>query len=99
MKKIIAFMLCCMMMVGALSAFAENGITPRIDCNHTYGTTIVPGKKGVDAGTCRLKDLYKEVCDECGTVVDSWAEYYPQHEGPIQEVNGVDICKACGDPA
>lgn len=99
MKKLVAFMLCCMMLAGSLCAFGEEGVMPCIDCNHTYGTTTVCVGSGLDAGKCREKDVYEEVCDDCGTVVDSWAEYYTVHEGPIHEVNGVDICEACGGRA
>lgn len=97
MKKIIAFMLCCVMMVGALSAFAEDAVMPCWDCDHKNSTHTETTT--VRVRTCYYKDVHKEICDDCGRTVDSYADYYTSHEGPIREENGVDICKACGDEA
>lgn len=99
MKKVIALMLCGMMMVGTLCAFAEEGIMPMNDCNHQYGTHDVCTQSGVKVGTCRYKNIYKVYCDECGRVVDSYAVFYTEHEGPIHVENEVDICQACGKKA
>ena len=38
MKKLTALLLCMMMLLGSLCVFAEDGITPLIDCDHQYGT-------------------------------------------------------------
>lgn len=96
MRKIIALLLCCMMMAGALCAFAEGTVEPRIDCNHdNYGTYERLSQSGVKVGTCRYKDVYKVYCAECDRVIDSYNVFYTEHEGPIQDENGVDVCQAC----
>ena len=99
MKKLTALLLCMMMLLGSLCVFAEDGITPLVDCDHQYGTHDVCVQSGVKVSTCKYKDVYKVYCDECGRVVGSYNNVYTSHEGPVKEVNGVDICQACGKKA
>lgn len=101
MKKFVCLLMVAMMALSlSLAVFAANGtVQPMIDCDHQYGTHDVLYQSGIRTGTCRYKDVYRVYCNECGRVVDSYNDFYTSHDGPIREVNGVDICQSCGKRA
>lgn len=90
MKKLIALVLCGMMMVGALCAFAAEGIMPRIDCDHSYGTTA----DLVDTDTigCIEIGYYEVTCNSCGACVRTYSRTLATHH----EWDGNNVCKNCG---
>lgn len=98
MKKIVAFMLCCMMMVGALSAFANDGVMPRIDCNHTYGLDDVDCSDVID---CCTTVYYTEwYCKDCGEYVKTTGtKYRYSHNWVTDIIDGeeVEICTKCDE--
>ncbi len=100
MKKLIAIMLCCMMMVGALSAFAEDGVMPCGDCNHSYGTYSVSVSEWIDSCT---KVSYKEVyCAECDEYLRTTnTKYTYSHDwratDDVHDGKTVYVCADCGE--
>lgn len=97
MKKIVAFMLCCMMMVGALSAFAADGVMPRIDCDHQYGTYEVE-QAPIEVNECTTKYVVKKYCNECDRPVGSSVSYDYHHTWVDEIIDGkpAKACYYCG---
>lgn len=97
MKKLVAFMLCCMMMVGALSAFAEDGVMPCWDCDHQYGTYEVE-QDPIEVDECKTKYVVKVYCSECDRCIDSYATYDYHHTWVDEIIDGkpAKACYYCG---
>lgn len=106
MKKLVAFMLCCMMMVGALSAFAtETEIETCSACTHkggtyTESTTVdrVCFSKTVHVITY-CADCDEELGDQYKTV--STSSHVGGKETVTDIIDGepveVTYCTACGE--
>lgn len=97
MKKIIAFMLCCMMMIGALSAFAGNGIMLRGGCIHIYGSFEVEHDP-IEVDECKTKYVVKEYCNECGECIATTTTYDIHHTWVDEIIDGkpAKACYYCG---
>jgi len=98
MKKIIAFMLCCMMMLGALNAFANDGVMPIGECDHNYGTH----KNSVTEHPNRCTTLkYDEIiCNYCDEVLrHDNVRYTYSHNWVTDIIDGkeVEICTKCDE--
>ena len=89
MKKVICALLVCCCVLGSVSVFAAD-VMPRIDSDHQYGTTDkLVSTRTIDV--CTKQYNYKVYCDECGRVVDEYADIVENHKF----VNGE--CLKCGD--
>ena len=96
MKKLVAFMLCCMMMVGALSAFAEDGIMPRIECFHRGDWITV--ETGEETDGCTTITYYEVYCEDCGDTLKEYSRSSTVHEWYDDIIDGeeVTVCGNCG---
>ena len=95
MKKLIAFMLCCMMMVGALSAFANDGVMPIAECpcTRTYDKHIGTRTEG-----CTVIKTYRVICRECSANLGEYEVETTNHRWEEEIIDGKteQVCYYCG---
>lgn len=92
MKKLIAFMLCCMMMVGALSAFANDGVMPAYECPCT--NTRDYQVDSYDLDECTTVYVYEVICRDCGASLGEY-EVEKSHHTWVDEIIDGKPAKAC----
>ncbi len=94
MKKIIAFMLCCMMMVGVLNAFAEDGLMPLWECEHENAERDVVD---TERDGCTITTITEVTCPDCG-YHDYFERTSTSHEWVNEVIDGetVKVCYYCG---
>ena len=98
MKKLVAFMLCCMMMVGTLSAFASDDVMPLGECDHNYGTYTNAVTERI--GTCTVLKYNEVICSYCDEVLrHSNVKYTYSHNWVTDIIDGeeVEICTKCDE--
>lgn len=95
MKKIIALVLCGMMMVGALCAFAEDGIMPLYDCEHEETTERLISTERDGCITIRT---YRVTCGRC-PYSDTFEDVTENHSWSSEIIDGesTTVCSECGE--
>lgn len=97
MKKLVAFMLCCMMLAGSLCAFAEEGVMPIYECpcTSTY-TELIRTRK---VGTCTTIKTYEVICRTCSKSHGTYDVESTSHTWVDEIIDGelVKACRDCGE--
>lgn len=95
MKKLIAILLCGMMMVGSLCVFAEEGIMPQDECFHDFDwDEVITGVEETPCGTITYYDVY---CTQCGDVIGDREVVKETHAWVDELIDGTitTVCSRC----